>query len=390
MTKYYLKEEESVGHALINRKTVKENRFMKGNQWEDCWNHRRIKSTITEGKIPGAKIGKVVRLRNCTELVDCIGQTDKTERILPVQDQNVEAEQLLQEIRTQGIHGMGGAAFDTAEKIECVLQADAEQRILLVNGVSCDPGLLHDRWLLHHHMQEIEMGVALLCNAFGFDRVILAVKEPYEVETASTEVRVVPDRYPMGAEKILLECIPGISCDAKAVPAKQCVLVLNVQTIYAIYQAHYQPEMQHIKYITVADLHTGIAAIARIQVGQPVYEIAEKTFGDQIGQEDVLYYGGGILLADEADRNSVTDDRTGFIGFGQAVHYADDVRCKGCKMCVRRFPVGIDVYKAVRAQEKGKKPPVTKEQAALCLQCGICSYYCRAAKDTMKIIQSLK
>ena len=377
---------------LVNQKYVKKNRFMKGNQWEDHWNHRHIKSTVAKVDIPRARIEKAVRLRHHHEMVDCISQENE-QNIVQNTKQTAQAadltlERLLQELKENHIYGMGGAAFDTAMKMETVWNAETQQKVLVVNGVACDPGLLHDRWLLQHHMKEIEMGIEMLIHMMVFNRVILAAKEPYEVGDSSIEMQVVPNRYPMGAEKVLLKAIQGLQYDETKYPAEQGILILNVQTIYALYLAHYEPEQSCYKYITVADLHTGIGAIAKVEIGQSINAVAEMTYGDQLGQNDTIYFGGGILLAEEADQNSVVDEKTAFIGFGEAAHMAEQNRCRGCGACSRKCLMGIEVHKVVQAVEKGKKPPVTKEQAASCLQCGACSYYCKAGKDTMNIISN--
>lgn len=379
-----------IRHTLISRKSVRKNRFMKGNQWEDHWNHRHIKATVIKHDLPKAKLGKVVRLRQHKEVVDCTSQICEADFCDDAFMQPTEIEQLLQEIRESHICGRGGAAFDTAEKIEAVQHAAAGQRILLINGVSCDPGLLQDDWLMLHHRKEIEIGIGLLVHAMEFQRVILAVRQPYEIHLPAVELQIVPNRYPMGAEKLLLRTIGGIQYDQEKRPAEQGILVLNVQTVFAVCQAHVRPEQSSGRYITAADLHTGIAAIARVDNGQSVYDTIQKVFGDQPDKGDRFYYGGGILSAEEASEDSVIDNGVCFIAFGNQVQHSEDQKCGGCGICARKCPMKIEVYKAVQALEKGKKPPVTKEQAASCLQCGTCSYYCRAGKDTMEIIRSLR
>ncbi len=200
---------------------------------------------------------------------------------------------------------------------------------------------------------------------------------------------VVPNRYPMGAEKLLLKYIRGLSHEESEESEKQEIPVLDVQEVYAFYLAQEQPQMSCYRYITVADLHTGIAALAKVQVGQSIREIVEKTFGDQCGQYDILYYGSGIMAAEKAASDCVTDEDTCFIGFGKAARLSDTARCGGCSRCARKCPMGIEVGKAVRAIGSGKKPPVTKEQAASCIQCSACSYYCRANLDAMNMIRRL-
>jgi Na+-translocating ferredoxin:NAD+ oxidoreductase RnfC subunit len=42
------------------------------------------------------------------------------------------------------------------------MASNAAKKHLIINGVECDPGLVHDRWLIEHHMHEIEQGAEIL------------------------------------------------------------------------------------------------------------------------------------------------------------------------------------------------------------------------------------
>ncbi len=111
-------------HILINQNYIQRNRFMKGNQWEDHWNHRHIKPASIGTGIPKARIGKAVRLRQHHELVDC------TEGL------------------SQAVDGKDSVTLtDMISRM-----SSAKPSVLVVNAVECDPGLLQSVWLQGSHM----------------------------------------------------------------------------------------------------------------------------------------------------------------------------------------------------------------------------------------------
>jgi Na+-translocating ferredoxin:NAD+ oxidoreductase RnfC subunit len=75
----------------------------------------------------------------------------------------------------------------------------------------------------------------------------------FPTEKKIQTVYAVPNRYPIGAEKILIKEVLGITIAQNVIPADCGILVLNVQTVHAIYEAIYGNCKPNTKFITVAE-----------------------------------------------------------------------------------------------------------------------------------------
>lgn len=362
-----------IEYPLITKKEVKRNKSLKGIQKEYHKNHRRIKAHF-----PNARISKVVRLRERDSFFDFTDKIDgKTE------PKSITAQQLLETVRSMNISGLGGSAFPTDKKLRAVIESGATDKFLIINGVECDPGLLHDAWLIKNHLPELEAGIKLLADAISFQRIFLATKDAPTVTAKGYEIVVVPNRYPMGAEKILVEHVLGISLAPKDIPAEKGILIMNVQTLHAIYEAVCQNRPADSRLITVADLNTGEAVIARAYLGTSMTELMDRITQKHHNQS--VYVGGGILSARKASPNETLSANINLIAYGKDVEYDQAAKCRKCGACAKKCPMKIQVHKIVQRYEMNDSN-VGEFHPELCLRCGSCTYHCTAGKNTMEIV----
>ncbi len=109
-------------------------------------------------------------------------------------------EQLVQVCRDVNLKGRSGNNFKTGDKLE---KFNCEEGILLINGVECDPGLVHDGWIYRNHLSKVNEGARILNNIFHFKKIILATKEPLKKKETIFEQVKIKDRFPMGYEKFI-------------------------------------------------------------------------------------------------------------------------------------------------------------------------------------------
>lgn len=377
---------------LVTERIVKANKELKCNQKATMKANKKVKGGLIK-----SKISKLTRLDSDDSYLDLVGDTSygKDEKLVAT-PKNLN--ELLECLEHHHVCGMSGSGFPTIEKVNTLITSQAPSKYLVINAVACDPALLHDDWLLHNRLEQIEKGIHILRRFITFDEAVLATKLDITKYNQNADYRIcrVPDRYPMGEERILIQHVLDRKIPQDKVPAHQGILILNVQTIYAVYQAAYRDKCLDSRLLTVADLNNGEAVIVRAAVGTKIGDIATKVWngfrdrGNSFLVQNHIYYGGGIMGAKEAAPNDVVSLNTNLIAVGSMVQLNNEARCKGCGACKKNCPMGVNVAKAVKAIEKGDSNKAVFYGAQSCIQCGACSYFCHAGKNTMRIIGEWK
>lgn len=307
---------------------------------------------------------------------------------------NLASTEILDRIQRHKVFGMGGAAFPADVKIKALMASDAVEKHLIVNGVECDPGLIHDRWLMEHHMAEIEQGVVILKRLANFKTTVLAVKDiqrPHgmfgklsEPRTACKERKIqtklachaVQDFYPAGAERFLIREILHRDLSAADIPAAWGILVLNVQTVIAIYRAVMLDEEITSRVITVANLKDHTGCVVAVRLGEKVSEVFNRVYPGS----SVIFTGGGLMQGAIADDEAVITPEVNFIATGNIPKYKESVQCSRCAICLTHCPAGINVRRIAQLVDSGKKDEARAFNPEKCIRCGICSYLCPAGR----------
>jgi Na+-translocating ferredoxin:NAD+ oxidoreductase RnfC subunit len=287
-------------------------------------------------------------------------------------------EEVLVHIGKNDVFGMGGAGFPTKEKFDAVIKSGANEKYLIINGMECDPGLIHDKWLMKNRQADIGKGIALLEKIIKFKRIYFIKKESEDFYLPEpVEMYLMPDKYPYGAERIFVKKLLGISIPENSNPAQYGVLVLNVQTVLSVYEAACRNEKTDTRLITVADLLSGTGSVVRVKIGDRVSDIIEKT----VGSKGVPFVGGGIMQAHPAMDEEVIGKTTNFIAIGMLPKYKESLQCINCGLCIRYCPMGLNVRKIADLVDKGKLLEAQACNSGSCISCGSCSYVCLAGRN---------
>ena len=318
---------------------------------------------------------------------------------------SLSADEILSRIRCSGIVGLGGAGFPTDVKIATFRASPATRKTLIVNGVECDPGLIHDKWLLANRGAEIAEAIELLSIACGCDEAVLAVKRGTTVShdltarlTAGVSLVRVPNRYPVGAERILIRLVTGVAIPSGAIPAREGFLVLNVQTALAVREAvlvgfasargesptsDRSPVLDRSyareRYLTVADLLTRESRVVRAREGESIATVFARAFPAPSGGQ--LFAGGGIMQAYRAFEDDQLASNVNFVARGSVPRFRESPQCSRCGRCAASCPAGLDVRLVAESVDAAKYDRAITLGAERCLSCGSCSAACLAGKN---------
>lgn len=318
-------------------------------------------------------------------MIDLTGQGERSEVIRSAKE--LTAEEILEGIKDYEIFGMGGAAFSTWQKLKTVMASEAADKYLIINAVECDPGLIHDKWLLINRFTDISKGIELLDACVKFKEIHLAVKDTGDfLQSMLIKVDQVPELYPAGAEKILIQEVLDKRLTPDQIPAASGILVLNLQTVYTICLAVLYHESTNTRYLTVADVKNKTAKVVRVRLGTMLSTVMEAVFPGTVN----IYAGGGIMQAFLAQEDAVVDRNVNFIATGRMPRYKESPQCSRCGLCQKHCPGRLEVRRIADLVDKGKLQETLKFKAVECISCGSCSYSCPAGHNLAVRVKQAK
>lgn len=369
--------------CIINKKVVAKNQKLKQAQRRSR-KHYQEKIFEKARNAPKAKIRKIVELNEIAFEEYKISNSKANDASLP----KLSKEQLIELCKKVELTGRSGNGFPTYKKLESF---HAGNGLLIINAVECDPGLVHDAWIYRNRMDEVLEGVKLVKDSLEIRETILATKEPLNHSLGIKQMKVA-DRFPMGYEKNLIKAVTGKEIPSGKHPVECGILVLNLQTVFAIAEAAIDEEKAKEKYITIADVSEATAKVTRVRLGDSIADIAAKLFTDVKSDRKKLYAGSGALACHEANADEIVTEETCYIAIGNAPAYEKAGKCKGCNACTKNCPAGVEVQKIVKmSEQKSLTTDVVKTlYAEACIGCGACTYGCMAGKDVREVIRCVR
>ncbi len=118
-----------------------------------------IKYIITAifDKNPTLKIEKTASF-NDAEFISFLSK----ENLIFKKNIKLSGDKLLSIIQDCNIEGNGGAGFSLYKKLKTFIDSVVDNKIIIINAVECDPGLIHDRWILKNKLNEVIKGIEII------------------------------------------------------------------------------------------------------------------------------------------------------------------------------------------------------------------------------------
>ncbi len=291
-----------------------------------------------------------------------------------------------------GIVGMGGASFPTHIKLNPPKPVDT----LIINAAECEPYLTGDYRLMIERTKEIIKGIELVARCLGVKRVHIAIEdnkpEAIKVFKAVCDtryaIRVLKSEYPQGGEKQLIKNILGKEVPSAKLPFDIGVVVHNVATVYAIYEAAYLNKPLYERVVTVTGTLLSNPKNLLVRIGTPISKLIE--FCGPLRQEPSKIIIGGPMMgiAQYTDEVPVIKSTTGVVLLNEKeAKVQEEEFCIRCGACVRACPAGLMPCLINLASEKEMWTEAKSYKAMDCIECGLCNYVCPANR---RLNQSIK
>ena len=323
------------------------------------------------------------------------GQDNLAEFCLKDQRQidKLTAQDLRKIVLDAGIVGMGGASFPTHIK----LNPPKPLHTLIINGTECEPYLTADARLMVEKTAQISAGIVLIARCLGVRDVYIGIEKnkPEAIEAFSgvsgIKVKVLSSEYPQGGEKQLIKNILGKEIPRGKLPFDIGVLVQNVATVYAIYEAVYKGKPLFERIVTVTGSCLESPKNLLVRIGTPIKDLIEFC-GPLKDLPAKIIIGGPMMgIAQYTDLVPIIKSSNGLLLMNKnEAKLLDEDPCIRCAACVRGCPVGLMPCQINLASER-LLWDLTKEYGASdCIECGICNYVCPSNRKLLQTIKRAK
>jgi electron transport complex protein RnfC len=305
---------------------------------------------------------------------------------------NLNPEQIRSIVFEAGVVGLGGAAFPTHIKLAPPKPVDT----LIINGAECEPYLTADYRLMIEKTKEILQGIGLVATCLGVKKIYIAIEDnkPEAIKKFTVQnvqqftVKVLKSAYPQGGEKQLIKNILGKEVPTGKLPFDIGVVVHNVATVFAIYEAVYLNKPLYERVVTVTGSLLSSPKNLLVRIGTPIKELIEFC-GPLKEQPAKIIIGGPMMgIAQYTDEVPVIKSTTGVVLLNEKeAEVQQEEFCIRCGACVRACPAGLMPCLINLASEREMWTEVKAYKAMDCIECGLCNYVCPAKR---RLIQSIK
>lgn len=304
------------------------------------------------------------------------------------------------ELRTivfeSGIVGLGGATFPAHIKLAPAVPIED----FIVNGAECEPYLTADNRLLVEKSREIVAGIKLVARIIRPKNIFIAIEDNKPqafrcmreaVGSLGWTVIVLKTAYPQGGEKQVIKSCLGREVPSGKLPFDIGVLVHNVATVYAIYEAVYfrKPLYERVMTVSGACLENPKNLLARL--GTPVKDLLEQC-GPMSKEPKKIIMGGPMMgIAQFTLQIPVIKGTSGVLALDEAEEKEQEESfCVRCGECVENCPMGLNPGLIALAIAKERLDLAEEYGIMDCTECGLCAYVCPGRRRIVQAIKAAK
>jgi electron transport complex protein RnfC len=326
----------------------------------------------------------------------------------PLTYQKVEWQQfscsdLLEKVQNAGIVGIGGAGFPTHVKLNP--PKDSPIDTLILNGAECEPYITADHRQMLEHPEEIVEGARIILKILGIKECHIGIEsnKPDAIQVMSQAARngSTPDcnikiqtlqvKYPQGSEKQLIHAVTGRKVPAMALPSSVGVVVQNVGTAKAIYDAVVFNRPLSEKVITIAGKGISRPANLQVKIGTKISDIVNFLGGLKPGLAKIIMGGPMMGFAISSLDIPVTKTTSAVLFLTEdEIDTRPHSQCIRCGWCLDACPMGLEPKEIAIYVEANRAEDTAQFGVFDCFECGSCSYVCPAKRPLVQFVRLAK
>ena len=317
--------------------------------------------------------------------------------------QQFSAEEMLAMVHDAGIIGIGGAGFPSHVKLKPPSSNPVD--MLLLNGAECEPYITADHRQMVEHGREIVDGARIICRILGVNKCRIGIEankpdalkimseaaEAVSNKHISIEVCALKTKYPQGSEKQLIQVLTDRKVPSMALPSSVGVVVHNVSTARAIYQAVIFNKPLYEKVVTVSGKGIERPANLLVKVGTKLSDIVEYLGGTKDSLARVIM-GGPMMGFAVSNLNIPITKTTSAVLFltEKEIDTKPHSQCIRCGWCLDACPMGLEPKEIGLYVEANRSEDTSQFGLFDCFECGSCAYVCPAKRPLVQFIRLAK
>ncbi|MFC1938742.1 electron transport complex subunit RsxC [Chloroflexota bacterium] len=308
--------------------------------------------------------------------------------------EKLSVKEVLERIREAGLVGLGGAAFPTHIKLSPPKGKEIDTVIL--NGCECEPFVTSDHRMMLEYGEPVLSGLNIISKVLSPQSVYIAIEDNKEdaidhmeelvKKLKFTDFRIVPlkSKYPMGAEKTLIEMILDREVPIGGLPLDVGVVVHNVSTAKAIHDAVVsgRPLIERVVTVTGA-VKSPKNLLSRF--GTPLRSLIEYC-GGMDDRANKVILGGPMMGIAQFDLDFPAVKGTNSILVTESAPLREQ-DCISCGKCIEICPMRLMPTLLARYAKAGRYDECKETYIDDCFECGACTYTCPA---NIPIVQYIK
>ncbi len=301
-------------------------------------------------------------------------------------------QELIEAIKKSGVVGLGGAGFPTYAK----WNVDPERiEELIINGAECEPYITSDSYTMTDRADDMEYALLALKEHFGLKRIIIGIESNKKkaIESMKTmaqkiegcEVKVLPQVYPQGGEKVLVYHTTKKVIETGKLPIDVGCIVCNCTTIAAIgsYLKTGMPLVE--KCVTVDGGAVAEPKNLIVPIGAPLTDLFDFCGGLKAEPKKILYGGPMMGVAVPNPDVPVLKSTNAVIALtAKEAKLPKTTACIRCGACTNVCPFGLYPAEILLAYKRKDAEALTRLSVDTCMLCGCCSFICPANRPLVQ------
>lgn len=314
-------------------------------------------------------------------------ESNEMEFFNPLYLDTVTSQEIRDRVKAAGIVGQGGAAFPTFVKL--TPPKDKEIDFVIINGCECEPYLTRDYRLMLERPKELIEGLKLIMKSLGVAKGTIGIEDnkPEAAEILkrnlknekNISIEILKTKYPQGAEKMLIKAVTGKEVPPGKLPLDVGIVIQNVGTAIAIFDAVVKGEPEITAALTVSGKGINYPKNLIVRVGTPISDVLDYCGGLKENAVKVVV-GGPMMGVAQYDFSAPVMKATSgiLILTEEEINSHKETPCLKCGKCIEACPLNLMPTKLARLSQLDKLDDAEQLGITVCMECGTCTFACPA------------